>query len=241
MRFLATIQYDGSKYSGYQKQPGKKTIQTCLEEALETICHKKVLVHGSGRTDAKVHALGQKVHFDLDLSMTKEQVKKALNSLLPDDIYVKDIEEVSNNFHARFDVQKKTYEYILNIGEYNPIEKDYVYQFNQELSISKMKEASTYFLGTHDFRAFTTTDEKESYERTIYEITIEQSKQYIIFTFTGNGFLRYMVRNIVGTLIEVGEGKREPKDISNILKSKDRKQAGKKAPACGLYLKDVFY
>lgn len=241
-RFLATIQYDGSKYSGYQKQPDQETIQSCLENVLTIINKKEVSVHGSGRTDAKVHALGQRIHFDLEVQMNCEQIKKAMNSLLPDDIYVKKVEEVESTFHARFDVQKKSYIYKINLGEYNPIEKDYVLQYNQMLNIEDMKKASTYLLGTRNFKAFTKVDEeKETYVRTIYEINFEKQDDILTIQFSGSGFLRYMIRNMVGTLIEIGEGKREVSSIQEILESENRVNAGKTAPACGLYLKEVIY
>lgn len=242
MRFLATISYDGSHYFGYQKQPNKNTIQKTLEEVLTEINKQKVIVCSSGRTDAKVHAYGGRIHFDLIVSMKPEEVKKAMNALLPEDIYVKEVSIVPDTFHARFDVKKKEYLYKINLGEYNPIEKDYVYQYNKPLKIEAMKKASTYLLGAHNFRSFTKVDEeKESYERTIYEIKIEQKENILYCTFIGTGFLRYMVRNLVGTLIEVGEGKRTPEEIQLILKKENRIYAGKTAPACGLYLKEVFY
>lgn len=242
MRFLMTVAYDGSKYKGYQKQPNQNTIQGCVEEVLTKINKEPVFVSASGRTDAGVHALGQRVHFDLKVNMRTDQIQKAVNSLLPSDIYVKKIEKVSSNFHARFDVKEKVYVYKLNMGEYNPIEKDYVLQVNHFLDVEKMKEASRYLIGEHNFRAFTKVDEeKESYVRTIHEITFHEKNHLLCITFKGNGFLRYMVRNLVGTLIEVGEGKRSVSEIPVILESQDRKKAGKTAPACGLYLRDVFY
>lgn len=237
-----TVAYDGSKYKGYQKQPNQNTVQGCLEEVLTKINKKLVFVSASGRTDAGVHALGQRVHFDLEVNMRTDQLQKAINSLLPSDIYVKVVKEVSSTFHARFDVKEKIYFYKINMGEYNPIEKDYVLQLNHILDVKKMKEASRYLIGEHNFRAFTKVDEeKESYVRTIHEITFQKKNQFLFITFKGNGFLRYMVRNLVGTLIEIGEGKRSVSEIPVILESQDRKKAGKTAPACGLYLSDVFY
>lgn len=241
-RFLATIQYDGSHYSGYQKQPDKETIQSRLEEVLTRINKKDVSVHGSGRTDAGVHALGQRIHFDLEVEMSSSQIKKAMNSLLPSNIYVKDVEKVESTFHARFDVKKKTYLYKINLGEYNPIEKDYILQYGKDLDIEKMKEASKELLGEHNFKAFTKVEEeKDSYVRTIYDIQFEKVENLLTIRFTGNGFLRYMIRNLVGTLIEVGEGKRDVSNMKEILKSENRVLAGKTAPACGLYLEKVNY
>ena len=135
MRYLITFSYDGSKYKGYQKQPKEKTIQGELEKALKTINgHKKVCVYASGRTDAGVHAYNQKAHFDLDIKhITPEKLKEGLNSLLPDDIYIKNAEIVNDDFHARFNVKAKEYIYMINMGEYSPIEKDYIYQYNKKL------------------------------------------------------------------------------------------------------------
>ncbi len=242
MRYLARISYDGSKYKGYQKQPNTKTIQGELERVLTVINHNPVSVHGSGRTDAGVHALGQMIHFDLMVNMNEKEVKKAMNSLLSPDIYVREVTIVNDDFHARFDVRKKEYIYWLNMGEYDPIQKDYVYQYNRELDIEAINKAMLYLKGEHNFRSFTKVDEeKESYVRHIYEAKIQKDGNFLIFTFIGNGFMRYMVRNLVGTLIEVGEGKRKPQEIDEILKAEDRKMAGKTAPACGLYLKAVSY
>ena len=141
MRYLMTISYDGTNYNGYQKQPGLVTIQSVIEDALTKInSNNKVIVHASGRTDSKVHALNQKAHFDLNNKLECSKIKRALNSLLPQDIYVKSVKEVDENFHARFDVVKKEYIYKINIGEYNPLDVNYIYQCNQLLNIDKIRE-----------------------------------------------------------------------------------------------------
>lgn len=246
MRYLITIAYDGTLFSGYQKQPRERTVQGELEKALKEINGgKKVTAHASGRTDAKVHAMAQKVHFDLDTKITVDKLEKALNSLLPEDIYVKKAEEVNDDFHARFSAIGKEYIYILNMGEYNPLERNYVYQHNKKLDVVEMERAMKYLEGTHNFKSFTKADEeKEDYVRTISQTNlIRDTKDVnkITLVFVGTGFLRYMVRNIVGTLIEVGEGKRRSEDVIDILRKEDRKVAGKTANAEGLYLKNVFY
>lgn len=246
MRYLITIAYDGTLFSGYQKQPRERTVQGELEKALKEINGgKKVTAHASGRTDAKVHALAQKVHFDLDTKITVDKLEKALNSLLPEDIYVKKAEEVNDDFHARFSAIGKEYIYILNMGEYNPLERNYVYQHNKKLDVVEMERAMKYLEGTHNFKSFTKADEeKEDYVRTISQTNlIRDTKDVnkITLVFVGTGFLRYMVRNIVGTLIEVGEGKRRSEEVIDILRKEDRKVAGKTANAEGLYLKNVFY
>lgn len=242
MRYLMTFSYDGTNYNGYQKQPNKNTIQDKIEEALYKITNTNITIHSSGRTDSHVHALNQKAHFDLEKEMDLKKLKKGINSLIPDDIYIKEIIQVKDDFHARFNVKKKIYLYKLNVGIYNPIDRNYIYQYNKELDVNKMIEASSYLIGEHNFKAFTKTDiTKEDYIRNIYSIKIKEKDNIITIEFTGSGFLRYMVRNIVGTLISVGENKLNPKDIIHILKSEDRRTASKTANPEGLYLKDVKY
>lgn len=246
MRYFITFSYDGSKYNGYQKQPRVKTIQGELEKALKQINAGKIVqVSASGRTDAGVHAYSQHAHFDMEEKMPCSKLKVAINSLIPDDIYVKNIVEVSEDFHARFSVKAKEYIYKINMGDYNPIEKDYIYQYNKKLDIAEMERALKYLEGTHDFRSFVKIDEeKNDYERTIIQTSLTRDIKdvnKISISVLGTGFMRYMVRNIVGMLIEIGEGKYKSEDIIYILKAKDRKCAGICAPACGLYLKDVYY
>ena len=246
MRYLITFAYDGSKYSGYQKQPNCNTVQGEIEKALKKINSNRVVpIHASGRTDAGVHAMNQKAHFDLNKEIETSKLKDSINDLIPNDIYVKSVEVVKDDFHARFNVKAKEYVYKINMGEYNPIEKDYVYQYNKRLDVVDMERAMKYLEGTHDFKSFTKAGEK--YDDTIR--TIVQTKlirnlknvNEITLCFFGTGFLRYMVRNLVGFLIEIGEGKRKCEDIIAVLDAKDRCQAGKTANPEGLYLKDVFY
>ena len=246
MRYLITFSYDGSKFKGYQKQPRVKTVQSEIEKALKEINSDTVVsIHASGRTDALVHALNQKAHFDLDMDITCDKLKAALNSLTNDYIYIKNVEEVKKDFHARFNVSAKEYIYEINMGEYNPIEKDYVYQYNKRLDLVEMERAMKYLEGTHDFKSFSKADdEKEDFTRTIIQTKlIRNIKKVNRFTlsFLGTGFLRYQVRNMVGILIEVGEGKRKSEDILGILGAKDRRKAGITAPPEGLYLNDVYY
>ncbi|MDD3452958.1 MAG: tRNA pseudouridine(38-40) synthase TruA [Bacilli bacterium] len=243
MRYLITFSYDGSNFFGYQKQLHKRTIQNEIEKALFLINgNKNVSIHASGRTDALVHALNQKAHFDLNKELPCLNIKNALNSLLPKDIYIKNVEQVNNNFHARFDVKYKEYKYIINTGLYNPIERNYVYQYNKNLDIDNMKKGIELLIGTHNFKSFCkTNNEQLDYIRTIIKANIEIEDDKIILTFKGNGFLRYMIRNMVGTLIKIGENKINYKEINNILKKENRIYAFKTANAEGLYLNDVFY
>ena len=247
MRYLMTFSYDGSKFKGYQKQLRERTVQGEIEKALKTInSHNPVSIYASGRTDAGVHAYNQKAHFDLEMKhITPDKLKSALNSLLPDDIYIKTVEIVSEDFHARFNVKAKEYIYIINMGEYNPIEKDYIYQCNKKLDVVEMERALKYLEGTHDFKSFTkTSNDKNDYVRTIVQANLIRDLKNvnrITISFLGTGFLRYQVRNMIGILLEIGEGKRKSEDIIDILAAKDRRKAGKTANPEGLYLKDVLY
>lgn len=243
MRFLIKFSYDGTAYCGYQTQPGLNTIQGCLENALAIINNgKKTPIISTGRTDKGVHALCQYAHTDLSVNITEKNLKRALNSNLPDDIHVISTKIVPDDFHARFNVKSKEYKYYINTGEYNPLERNYVFQYNYKLNVPAMREAIKVFLGTHDYRAFVTENkEKENCIRTIINATIEECKEKIIISFVGDGFLRYQVRNMVGILIKVGENKISTEDVEKILESKDRTTGGKTAPSQGLYLVNISY
>ena len=246
MKYFMTFSYDGTNFHGYQKQPRKRTIQKEIEDVLKQINdNKNVTIYSSGRTDAGVHALNQRAHFTLDIKISPERLLKGMNALLPDDIYIKNIEIVSDEFHARFDAIGKEYIYIINMGEYNTIERNYVYQYCKKLDLVSMERGLKYLEGTHNFKSFVKCDDEiVDYVRTISQgLVTRDSKDLnkIIITFVGTGFLRYMVRNMVGLLIEIGEGKKKPEDIIEIFKREDRRFAGKTAPACGLYLRNVFY
>ena len=246
MRYFITFSYDGTKFNGYQKQPRVRTVQGEIEKALKQINdNKEVIISATGRTDAGVHALNQKAHFDLEKEFDLDKLKQGLNSLLPEDIYIKKVEKVLDNFHARFDAIGKEYVYIINMGEYNPLERNYVYQHCKKLDVVEMERALKYFEGTHNYKSFTKTDEeKDDYVRTISQTSLTRDNKdinKIYLDFVGTGFLRYMVRNIVGLLIEVGEGKRRSEEVISILKAEDRTKAGKTANPEGLYLKNVFY
>ena len=246
MKYFMTFSYDGTGFNGYQKQPRKRTIQKEIEDVLKQINdNKSVTIYSSGRTDAGVHALNQRAHFTLDIEISPERLLKGMNALLPDDIYIKNIDLVEDSFHARFDAIGKEYVYIINMGEYNAIERNYVYQYCKKLDLVSMERGLKYLEGIHNFKSFVKCDDEiVDYVRTISQGLITRDSKdlnKIIITFVGTGFLRYMVRNMVGLLIEIGEGKRKPEDIIEIFKLEDRRFAGKTAPACGLYLRNVFY
>lgn len=246
MRFLIKFSYDGTNYAGFQRQPNKKSIQEEIEVATTKINdNTKTIIYATGRTDKHVHAKMQYAHLDLNVNITERKLKRALNSNLPSDIHVIETYHVKDDFHARYHVKNKTYTYYINLGEYNPLERNYVFQYNYFLNIKAMKKAIKYLKGTHDYRAFVTENNiKENCIRTITKAYIKQDKinkdKYMI-TFQGNGFMRYQVRNMVGLLIKVGENKKTPKEVKEILKSKSRKQNGFTAPAEGLYLEKIIY
>jgi tRNA pseudouridine38-40 synthase len=237
-----TFSYDGSNFSGYQIQKNKRTVEEEIENVLFKLNHNKnIKIYASGRTDANVHANGQVAHFDFE-QIDVEKLKNKLNKLLPKDIYVKKIETVKEDFHARYHEKKKEYIYKINCSTYNPFMRNYIYQYNQKLDLEKMKEAIDYFVGTHDFTSFTKASaKKEDMRRTIYDAKIKEEKGIITISFIGNGFLQYQVRNMVGTLVEVGEGKRKPKEVKEILEKKDRSMGGKTFSPVGLYLNKVEY
>ena len=243
MRYLIDFSYSGENFNGYQRQPRKRTIQGEIEKILTKINGgNKVVITSSGRTDKGVNALHQMANFDFDKKITSYKLLGALNSYLPDDIHINNVKEVDNNFHARYMVNTKTYLYRINIVNYNPLLRTQVYQYCKPLNIKKMKEAIKCFKGTHDFTSFVSAeDKKENKVRTIYKAFINEKDDIINITFIGNGFLKYQVRNMVGALIKVGEGKITKDDIKKVLSLKDRKRAFICAPANGLTLTDVSY
>lgn len=243
MRYKITFSYDGTKFNGFQKQIGLRTVESELEKAVSYMNgQKETLIVGSGRTDKGVHALAQVANFDLDIEIPLFKIKMGLNSLLPEDIHIIDVEEVNNDFHSRYMVKEKEYYYLINMGEYNPITRNYTYQYNRKLDIDKMIDASLIFIGTHDFRSFISgEDKRENSVRTIKSIDFEINEDILKITITGDGFMKYQIRNIVGSLVEVGNGKKNKEDLIRIMELKNRSKAGFMVPACGLYLKAVKY
>ena len=243
MRYKITFSYDGSNFNGYQVQPNLRTVQGELEKAVSYLNKQTYTqVVASGRTDKGVHALSQTAHFDLNINNTLYKIKRGLNSNLPEDIHIIDVEEVSSDFHARFSVKKKEYIYKLNMGEYDPINRNYIYQYNKELDINSMNKAIKYFEGTHDFTSFVPTEDlKEDPVRTIYKTNIKRNNDVLEISFQADGFMKYQVRNMVGLLISIGEGKKKPAEVEKIINNKNRSQKFKTASPVGLYLKKVWY
>ncbi|MBN8237395.1 tRNA pseudouridine(38-40) synthase TruA [Halobacillus kuroshimensis] len=244
-RIRMTIAYDGSGYAGYQVQPNGGTIQEELEKALKKIHKgKTVKVTASGRTDARVHAVGQVIHFDTPLEIPVSNWRRALNSMLPDDIQVKEADQPTGGFHARYDTTGKEYRYFVrNHPDPDLFRRHYTSHVKAPLDITAMKKACGYIEGEHDFTSFCSpkTDLKGSKVRTIFKADVESRGEEVVFTFKGSGFLYNMVRILVGTLLEIGKGKRAPEDIPDILKARTREAAGRTAPPQGLFLWKVDY
>lgn len=240
MRYLISVSYDGAKLYGFQRLPRKKTVQGELERVLTKINKTVVNVKGAGRTDRGVHARDQKVHFDLTVSIPPERLKNAINSLLDESIYVNRCEIVDSDFHARFDTKKKVYQYVVNMGEYDPIINDYVYNYNRKLDVKGMKRASKCLVGAHSFEAFT-SGERDSYNSIVYKIDFKIKKNKLLITFEGKSFYRYMVRNLVGALLLVGKGKIGTNELKEMLESRKNIYNYTTVPANGLYLMKVEY
>ena len=242
MRYLAIIEYVGTNYAGWQIQKDEVTIQAEVEKVLSRILNTPTKVYASGRTDAGVHALGQTFHFDTIKKLDLDKFTYSLNSLLPSDMRVINIVEKREDFHARYSVKSKRYDYLINTGEYNPFERDLVYQFQRKLDLNKIKEALDALVGEHCFKNFTSKLEDDSnYVRKIYEASLTTEGDVIRISFVGSGFMRYMMRMIVGCLIEIGLGKMSVMELKIYLVETHRKIVPYKAPACGLYLLEVTY
>jgi tRNA pseudouridine38-40 synthase len=247
MRTLKIVlQYDGTAYAGWQRQANGVAIQAILEDALGPIEGSPVVVHGAGRTDAGVHALAQVATVTLGVTMEPPALARALNAILPRDIRVLTVEETRPGFHARFSATGKVYEYrIVNAPLISPFLYRYAWHVRQPLDLDKVREASALLAGAQDFAAFQGSRAKvTSTRRTVRSIDWEDGGGYdlpLVMRIEGNGFLRHMVRNIAGTLVDVGAGRWPPSRVTEILARRDRTQAGPTAPAHGLFLVRVIY
>jgi tRNA pseudouridine38-40 synthase len=239
------LEYDGTNYQGWQRQAGsgKPTIQETLEHALEKVAEEEVHTYSSGRTDAGVHALGHVANFKTSTAIPAAAWAPALNRVLPADIRVLASENVALDFHARYSALGKTYRYsILRRREPTALYRNYVWHINVPLNISRMRKGLAFLVGRHDFSAFRGSGcTARSSVRTIQSAKIRRRGDFIEIWLEADAFLRYMVRNIIGTLVEVGLGRYHPEDVKRILESRDRKKAGRTAPSRGLYLINVTY
>ena len=244
------LAFDGTAYAGWQRQKSEPTIQGVIEDRIQVMTGESPCLHGAGRTDAGVHALGMVANFETGANIPCQGFVKGLNSLLPDDIRILEAAEAAEDFHARRSARAKTYWYNLYNGPVQlPTKRLYWTHFFAELDFSAMAEGLAQVTGTHDFSSFEGAGSRDpdfggrGAERTIIQAGIERvgSENYYRFIITGDGFLRHMVRNIVGTLLEVGKGRVGPSGVATILAAKNRSQAGPTAPAHGLFLKEVIY
>jgi tRNA pseudouridine38-40 synthase len=244
-KYAAVVQYDGTNYHGWQLQTGVPTIQGSMEHALEKICRTLIRVHGAGRTDSGVHSLGQVAHFSVDWKNKTHDLRRALNALLPPDVAIVALMEASQDFHSRYLAKSKTYVYrILNQPLRSPLQRLYSWHIPIGLDEKAIRQSLVYLKGEHDFAAFgSATDGTPSTVRKVLDASWEEtgSKNLYRFTIIGTGFLRYMVRSIVGTLAEIGRGKRSSEAMKLILESRDRSMSGPTAPPHGLFLESVDY
>ncbi len=265
--YLLTIAYDGSGFHGWQRQPSEKTVQGHLETTFSRLFNRDIKLNGTSRTDAGVHALGQRASFDADLGIPTERLARVMNNALCgceeggfalSPVRIIKAEEVPEGFHARFDCKGKKYIYRINCGEIDIFRRNYVYHVNDgkpcTLDVDAMNEAASLLKGTQDFKSFEAAGgtPRESTVRTIFQAKVAAAggeinapaagrDDEIVLEISGDGFLYNMVRIITGTLVEVGLGKRHPDEIKKIIESKDRAAAGHTAPPYGLYLKEVYY
>jgi tRNA pseudouridine38-40 synthase len=238
------LEYEGTRYHGWQYQVGRITIQQVLEECIGTITQEKIRVIGSGRTDAGVHALNQVANFTTNTTIEARNLLRGINSLLPVDIAVKELMETNGAFHARHDAKNKVYLYqIVNSPVRSALYSRYAWFIREPLDLERIRETSALLIGTYDFSSFCAANcGIKNHVRTVMNIDVEMSQRGMIKVYVeADGFLKYMVRNIVGTLSDVGRGKLSPAALKGIMEAKDRRCAGVTAPACGLFLKEVRY
>ena len=244
-RFKAVVSYDGFDYCGWQIQPADRgqTVQQTIQDAIESICHQKVSITASGRTDAQVHAAGQVFHFDVDFSLTAYQWKRAINGHLPKDIHICSVSEADPDFHARFNATGKRYEYRIRLGEPDVFTRRYAFQCPWDLDDEAMRQAAQYLIGEHDFSSFcaNTHEEVPNQVRVITRLDIIKDDFGLRLVYEGNGFLRYMVRMITGTLIEVGRHRITAEKVKEMLEAKDKRICHFNARPQGLTLVRVYY
>ena len=241
MRYKCIVSYDGTEFNGWQLQKGYRSVQQEIQQAISKIANQPIKIVGAGRTDSHVHAVGQCFHFDLDKQY--KDIRKAINSQLPKDIYIREVEIVDENFHSRFSAFYKQYDYLINDGPYSPLLRNYCYQIHDRLDEELMRKATKILEGTHDFTSFNATSisEIENQVRTIYKIDIERRDNMVRLSFYGDGFLRYMVRILSRCLIEVGLQNLSLEQLQKMLLAKNKQVCSYNCAAEGLYLIEVSY
>lgn len=243
MRYKVTCSYDGTNYAGFQSQKNAVAIQDVLEKALKKLYKKDIRIIIASRTDAGVHAYGQVFTFDVEKELALYNIKTGLNTFLPNDIHINEIERVKDDFHPRYNVKEKTYEYLINLGEFNPLLINRAYQSTYVLDVEKMKKAAELYVGTYDFGSFNTSSYQEypNQVRTIKAFKVIHKADTLKIKVTGTGFLRNQVRIMVGTLIEVGRGLKTNKDIKDMLKTPNKSTRRYNITPAGLYLVNIKY
>ena len=242
MKILGICSYKGTNYYGWQKQVGFTSVQSTIEEVLSKIYDAPITIYGSGRTDAGVHALKQYFHYVSDKEKDLKQLAYAMNKMLPEDIKILSLGKVDDDFHARYSAKRKIYEYHILLKNKDPFMSDKAYLYSMPLDINLLKEALHKFVGEHNFQDFTSKEEDDNhFVRTIYSIDVKEKNELITIRFEGSGFMRYQIRNMVGSAINVANKKEELGFIDYHLSDKIREIISYKSPACGLYLVDVLY
>jgi len=241
MRYKMIASYDGAYFHGFQRQKNAISVEQVIEDALEIIFKEKIIIKYAGRTDALVHACGQVIHFDSDIKIPTNNLKKTLNKMIAPHIYIKDIAICNDDFHSRFSEHITEYHYIISTNEFSPFKSNYVLFYSRPLNIQKIKEAMTLFIGEKDFKALSKGHEKECTIRHIYSFDVLESNGEYEFIIRGNGFLHNMVRIIIAILLKVNEDVITLNDINLIIESKDRKKAPWCAVGSGLYLYKIDY
>jgi len=238
-RVKCVISYDGSIYSGFQRQLNLRTVQGDFEKGLKYLTNEEITIQSSGRTDKGVHALNQVIHFDTLSKIDPNNFFRVLKSYLPDSIYIKSSSREYKTFHSRYDVLSKEYMYVINYKEYNPIQRNYEW-FVQDFDLDILKRELNKLIGIHDFTSFTKTTEDKIMIREILDVKIRKTDTHLYISIIGKGFLRYMVRYLIGTLIEIAQGKTEY-SVIDFIDMKNSSAVVWKAPSSGLYLKEVIY
>ncbi len=240
MRYFIRVQYDGSEFFGFQRQRDKKTVQGEIERALSIIDKSPIMVKGAGRTDVGVHANGQGIHFDLDIKVPSERLVTAINSIVHPYIHVLECKEVEKDFHARFSVKEKKYIYKIWTGEFSPFKENYYLQYDKKIDLELLEACAKVFIGSHDFHNFV-SGSRENSNASIFDVSVQKKEEEIAIIFTGKSFYRYMVRNLVGAMLDVNEKKCDIFLLKRMLKESCFSYQLRTAPAKGLYLEGVYY
>ncbi len=240
MKYLVNLSYNGSKYYGYQIQKNKDTVEGELEKVLSKIFNRSINTIGASRTDKGVHALNQYCTFEVDKDVNVKKLMHSVNSMLSENIYVKSIKKIDDSFNVRHDVKRKEYIYKINMGEYNPIESEYVYQYCKSIDRNLLDIFINQFKGTHNYRSFTSDKDNGNYVRDVV-IDYKIEKKILYLRFESSGFLRYMIRNIVGLLLDINDNKKSICEIEDIFNKMDRTSLGRCASPVGLYLNKIEY